>query len=195
MAACRSPGNTLTVSVDDDPSEDPRVATLIIVPGESSVAGKAVRVMQEGKVFPPSISAEPMGLKFGYMKEFGQTITVKAVNAGWNAQTSTTPDNKGEQVEWLELQVFNTAGNSSVLVTALTNTTLEQRTGYVVITSEAGQLEDIYIPVVQDAGKEFMTTLKNDVEVTDMTGAGSVLEFIPIQEWSGATTAIWYMSV
>lgn len=187
--------DTLVVSVDDNPSQEQRVATLTIVPAESSVAGKAVRVMQDGRVFPPSISVDPSELRFGYMKEFGRTVNVEAVNTGWNAKTSTTPDNKGQQVEWLEMQVFNTAGNSSVLVTALTNTTLEQRTGYVVITSDKSEAGDIYIPVVQDAGREFMTTLTNNVEVTDMTGAGSVLEFIPTQEWSDATTAIWYMSV
>lgn len=184
-----------TVTVDDNPATASRAANIVIVSAVEGVASKAVRVTQSGKVLPPSLSVDTEEITFKYLQDFGVTVNVEAVDINWNARTSDSPDGSGAELSWITVTVFKGDSNSSILVGARTNTTLQERSGYVVVTSDNPEVADIYIPVTQEAGREFLTDLTDDVEITDMAGAGSVLEFIPTQEWSDATTAVWYMAL
>lgn len=52
-------GDGISVSVSDNPETDQRSGNIIITPGLDDVRPRAVRVVQEGKILPPSLDADP----------------------------------------------------------------------------------------------------------------------------------------
>ena len=94
---------TLTVTVQDNPDTAERSANVTLTPSAESAGPKAIRVTQEAKVLPPSLSitldngSEPNeGYHYDYKGTDGQydKITLQAVNIEWSASVSTTPRRK-----------------------------------------------------------------------------------------------------
>lgn len=190
-------GDKFTVTVADNPETTDRSANVIVTPGTESVKAKAVHVTQKGRILPPSLTVdcESGEINFGYKKGFGQNIFVTAVNVDWNVVSSVTADEPGEEVAWLTVSDIvkdEETGLGSFLVIAETNTELEERSGYVIVSADNPDVPNITLKVIQEAGKEFLTTLEGDVEITDMTsGVQNDAWIAPNQTWMDRAAATW----
>ena len=96
-----------TVSAADNPDTSERTADITVTPSERSASPKAVRVVQEGKVLPPSLTLSYDG---GALPEEGFTLSynernpihidIEAVNIEWNVSVEYDGDQKG----WLTVK-------------------------------------------------------------------------------------------
>ncbi len=138
--------------------------------GCRGVGPKAVKVVQEGRVLQPSLGVDVRELQFGSRAEMlGQTVNVAAVAVDWKVVTSDTPDTSGNPVEWISIV---SERDSYFIVNVETNATLEERSGYVVVTSGQDDVPDIAVAVTQEAGREFLSDLTGDAVMEDLPGGG-----------------------
>ena len=78
---------TFTVSVQDNPEESRRTGRIIVTPSEPSAEAKAVIVVQEGKIVPPSLTVTPTDPLAWEYDDLNQAyLTVTAVNCTWTAK-------------------------------------------------------------------------------------------------------------
>lgn len=186
-------GNKITVTVDDNPETESRAGNLIITPGIDKVNPKAIRVTQEGKILPPSLSVDKNDVHFKFRGDFGASVVVTAVKVDWNVQISDTPDELGGNVEWINPpKVYKEGGNSSFILSVQNNYTTEERVGYVIVTSNVPEVPNVTVKVTQEAGQEFITNLPGDVEITDMqSGMNAYVSLYPNQEWMDNPSSAW----
>lgn len=184
--ACRSwvtvvrKEGTAVVTVADNPATEPRSGSVVISADVAGVGPKAVKVVQEGRVLQPSLGVDVRELHFGSRAEMlGQTVNVAAVAVDWKVVTSDTPDTSGNPVEWISIV---SERDSYFIVNVETNATLEERSGYVVVTSGQDDVPDIAVAVTQEAGREFLSDLTGDAVMEDLPGGGGNLSVIPV--WS-----------
>ena len=155
---------------------------------------------QKGKVLPPSLSTsvESGKLEFDYSVVVGTTVYVTAVDVNWDAKVSDTPDVVGNPVEWLKVSSITKENVDTPYfsVRPETNTTIEARSAYVVVTSDNPEVPNVTIEVVQAGGKEFLTNLTAPVEITDMgTGVVNDVFFSPNQKWQDRPVATWSLTL
>lgn len=152
-----------------------------------------MKVVQEGRVLQPSLGVDVRELHFGSRAEMlGQTVNVAAVAVDWKVVTSDTPDTSGNPVEWISIV---SERDSYFIVNVETNATLEERSGYVVVTSGQDDVPDIAVAVTQEAGREFLSDLTGDAVMEDLPGGGGNLSVIPVDDWTDFRTTTWYMSL
>ena len=197
--ACRSwvtvvrKEGTAVVTVADNPATEPRSGSVVISADVAGVGPKAVKVVQEGRVLQPSLGVDVRELQFGSRAEMlGQTVNVAAVAVDWKVVTSDTPDTSGNPVEWISIV---SERDSYFIVNVETNATLEERSGYVVVTSGQDDVPDIAVAVTQEAGREFLSDLTGDAVMEDLPGGGGNLSVIPVDDWTDFRTTTWYMSL
>lgn len=169
----------ITVTVDNNPLETPRAVGIVVTPSDKEVETKIVKVVQEGKILLPSLTVEPQDdIRFTADDLWQHDVKVHAVKTKWSAVTA---DEEGNTVPWIILDVRNIDEESFVRVSAQKNTTLEERFGYVIIKPSDENIESVTISVSQEAGKEYITTLTEDVEITDMalTQGHNEMQFFP----------------
>lgn len=194
VTVVRSEGK-VRVTVDDNPETESRTGNIRIFTEVEGVDPKAVKVTQEGKILQPSLDVDVRELNFGYRADMlGQTVNVTAVAVEWDVVTSDTPDASGNPVEWISI-VSKSNTYSNFVVNVMSNETLEERSGYLVVTSGLEDIPDIAIKVTQEAGKEFLSDLTEDATMEDLTGGGGNLSIIPINDWADFETTTWYMSL
>lgn len=187
-----------TVTVDDNPSTSPRATRIVVTPSDESVAAKSVTVTQNGKEIKPSLSVtmDPLECSFRYNDISVYRCNVEAVLTDWTAGTS---DGAGNLVPWINLTVVNNDDEAyiGIGVDANDEPGAPERTGYVVITPTAEELEPITITVKQ--GGPTLSTLTGPVEITDMTNVICNVDFFPnTPEADGGDTrlsATWDMYI
>ena len=92
---------TFTVSVQDNPEESRRTGRIIVTPSEPSAEAKAVIVVQEGKIVPPSLTVTPTDPLAWEYDDLNQAyLTVTAVNCTWTAKAV---DEEGKATDWISL--------------------------------------------------------------------------------------------
>lgn len=160
-----------TVSAADNPDTSERTADITVTPSESSASPKAVRVVQEGKVLPPSLTLSYDG---GALPEEGFTLSyndhnpiyidIEAVNVEWNISV----EDEGDSAGWLNAVKTDERAVIQVL-DGNENTSSEARRCTVRITADVEGIGPFEIPVTQEGKPEFDSTLAEDVDFGTLT--------------------------
>ena len=186
-----------TVSVTDNPETTERTANITVTPSESSASPKAVRVVQEGKVLPPSLTLTyeggPLpeeGFSMAYNAMWwGRYIYVEAVNVEWNVSVSY----EGNQTGWLNATKVEDASQGDRIVIQLIdnnpNSSPSPRVCVVRVTTDAEGVGPFEVKVTQEGKPEFDSTLTEDVDFGTLTEARVMLNYTR-DEW-GQTYALW----
>ena len=166
-----------TVSAADNPDTSERTADITVTPSESSASPKAVRVVQEGKVLPPSLTLSYDG---GALPEEGFTLSyndhnpiyidIEAVNVEWNISV----EDEGDSAGWLNA-VKTDKGAVIQVLDGNENNSSEARRCTVRITADTEGIGPFEIPVTQEGKPEFDSTLAEDVDFGTLTEARVLL--------------------
>ena len=186
-------GDGISVSVSDNPETDQRSGNIIITPGLDDVRPRAVRVVQEGKILPLSLDADPKEVPvFAYDGSVERIITVTAVNCDWAVRVDYT---EGDAGGWVKAQTIKTEAHSALSISVGRNETLEARSASVTVYALGVEnIPDIVIPVSQEAGKEFFSTLTGPVAISDMESLGALQYHIsPSQTWDTTNPGTYWI--
>ena len=171
---------TLTVTVQDNPDTAERSANVTLTPSAESAGPKAIRVTQEAKVLPPSLT---MTYKGGTLPEEGFvsdyigrghfSVDVCPVNVSWNVRTEYVSGGTG----WLQVDKFESAQSSAIIIDfgLNRNDSPDPRTARVVVTTNAEGIGPFEIPVTQEGKPEFLSTLEEDVDFGTLTNGYAVV--------------------
>lgn len=185
----KAEGDKLTVSVSDNPDTTPRAGNVIITPDKDSAPKKAVRITQEGRPIVPSLEVSPKELMFEAIRGLSQNVTVTAVGGDWTAAVLREDE---IDVSWIELSLVKNDEHSFFSVNVVTNPTLEERRGYIVVKSTNPEVEDITVAVIQEAGVEHISNLTQNAVLDNMAeGLSNDVFFSPNQEWNDRDYAVW----
>ena len=168
---------TLTVTVQDNPDTAERSANVTLTPSAESVGPKAIRVTQEAKVLPPSLTmtyndgdVPEEGFVIDYLGRKRYTINVVPVNLDWNVRVSY--DNEKEK-DWLTVNPFKDEDsgihNISINANDKKNENSAPRTARVIVTTDVEGIGPFEIPVTQEGKPEFLSTLEEDVDFGVLT--------------------------
>ena len=173
-----------TVSAADNPDTSERTADITVTPSESSASPKAVRVVQEGKVLPPSLTLSYDG---GALPEEGFTLSyndhnpiyidIEAVNVEWNISV----EDEGDSAGWLNA-VKTDKGAVIQVLDGNENNSSEARRCTVRITADTEGIGPFEIPVTQEGKPEFDSTLAEDVDFGTLTGGNYVIVYLTKNE-------------
>lgn len=177
-----------TVSAADNPDTSERTADITVTPSESSASPKAVRVVQEGKVLPPSMEVfydggalPEEGFVLAYNDNLPIRIDIEAVNVEWNASVEYDGDQKG----WLTVQPIRDGKNQYVVLQVINgheNISSSERSCVVRITADVEGIGPFEIPVTQEGKPEFDSTLAEDVDFGTLTGGNYVIVYLTKNE-------------
>ena len=158
---------TLTVTVQDNPDTAERSANVTLTPSAESAGPKAIRVTQEAKVLPPSLTITYDGGKElpeeGFVMGYrGRTISLKLVpvNLTWKAEAD---------AEWLKITVNTDYNILTIAMSEVLNTSPESRSCNIIVTTDAEGIGPFEIPVTQEGQPEFQSTILEDMELTTLT--------------------------
>ena len=168
---------TLTVTVQDNPDTAERSANVTLTPSAESVGPKAIRVTQEAKVLPPSLTmtyndgdVPEVGFVIDYLGRKRYTINDVPVNLDWNVRVSY--DNEKEK-DWLTVNPFKDEDsgihNISINANDKKNENSAPRTARVIVTTDVEGIGPFEIPVTQEGKPEFLSTLEEDVDFGVLT--------------------------
>lgn len=192
-------GNTVTVTVTDNPATTQRSGNITVTPANENVAPKVVRVTQEGTPLKPSISVSKTEITFDDRATVWTNVGVTVVETQWSVRTSTTADGTGPKVDWFSItniSINEDMGINSFDVTPTINTTTSPRTGYVIVEPTNPDLEAVVITVTQEAGQEYITSLLGDLEITDLAASPKYdIFFTPNQLWDHDSPAEWQIQI
>lgn len=156
--------DTFTVSVANNPDTERRAGTVVVTPSDDAATAKAVRVIQEGKVIPPSLSVSPSTpIEIAYNEDTNIILNVEAVNTEWSARAENAD---GNALSWVS--VVTSTGEGYVNVMPERNTLKEPRSGFIVVTAEAEGIEEVRIPISQTAAPDYLSTLDGDLELNTL---------------------------
>lgn len=183
----------LVVSVSDNPTTEERSGNVTITPSESSVDARAVRITQAGKILPPSLAVDKNEINLGYRADMGKQVLVTAVNVNWTFKS--VEEDGTTSASWIKVTDVN---HSYLLISAEPNEVEMVRSGYVVLTPDNASVPTVRIHVTQEAGQKFFSTLKESVEITDMSTevARCDISFYPMwhhapTEWQWWAVDLW----
>ena len=147
-------GDKISVTVDAyEDTELQRAANIIVTPDREGVAAKSVRVTQQPAEEVPSLTVSPTdAMEFAYNETASRMLRVTAVACTWVAEAK---DAEGNPAEWIELSVSRLPEELSgnVVVRVQPNSSLEARSGEVVIRTNTEGIEPITIAVTQAPAK------------------------------------------
>lgn len=182
-----------TVSVTDNPETTERAANITVTPSESSASPKAVRVVQEGKVLPPSLTLTfdggplPEEFTLAYNEMEPHDIDVVAVNVTWNVSV----EYEGETDRWLTVKKVEDVSRSYAVLQVIDgnqNLTSSPRSCIVRITTDVEGIGPFEVRMTQEGKPEFDSTLTEDVDFGTLTDS-HVLVYLTKNEEQ--TYAIW----
>ena len=166
-------GDKIKITVGDNMEPKERVANINVVPSMDGVESKILRIQQEAYVAPPSLKTEFTGNPVfpANAKDVTKTIYVESVNLEWDVRVE---DENGETQSWLRATPM-TEGFSVVDVKADNNTELTPREAYVVVFAPGGEVEPVRYLFSQEAAKEHISTLTDDVDLNGMVNSRVVV--------------------
>lgn len=164
-----------TVSAADNPDTSERTADITVTPSERSASPKAVRVVQEGKVLPPSLMLSyeggplPEEFTLAYNDKEPRDIDVVAVNVEWNVSV----EYEGEQTDrWLTVNKVEDVSRSYVVLQVIDgnqNLTSSPRSCVVRITADVEGIGPFEVRMTQEGKPEFDSTLTEDIDFGTLT--------------------------
>lgn len=188
---------TLTVTVQDNPDTAERSANIILTPSEESVGPKAVRVTQEAKVLPPSLSISyedgevpEEGFSFdyrGHVQGGLTTIDIEAVNISWNATVSYDTGASN----WVTLFPHQSETKNHVQFRVAENAEAEPRSCRLVISTDTEGIGPFEIAIRQEGKPEFLSTITEDTDFGTLTNSYVIVK--PYKEGQEKTYTIWDM--
>ena len=174
-------GDKLTVSVADNPDTQRRSGTVVITPSDDAADSKAIRIIQEGRILPPSLTVSPSDpIEIPYNGIDGKLyvlLTVTAENTEWSAKAT---DAEGKALDWATTTASTGEGYINLAFTR--NTQKQPRSGFLVVTPTAEGLEEIRIPITQTAAPDHLSTLDGDLDLTTLGfdhGYSSLMPYAP----------------
>lgn len=164
--AVEAGNGTFAVSVSDNPSEERRTGKIIVTPSEPSADAKAVIVVQEGKIVPPSLTVtptDPMEWEYDDIIKMME-LSITAVNCKWSAKAV---DEEGKTVDWVGL--YPDKNDTQLNVRPETrNTSASSRSGYVIISADAEGIEEVRIAVSQTGAPDHFSTFDTDLDLNTL---------------------------
>lgn len=181
-------GNTVTVTADENTSDEPRTGKINIRPSDETVESVSVTVTQQGCDQQPSLTVDKTELHFKAIDKEPQVISVQTVRIPeWNIQIG-----QPEGVAMLDVTTDKEKG--TITVEALRNISTSPRTGTITVQT-GGIVDDIVINVTQDGSDtEATSTLTDDVELTAANFAVSKIT-VSSDQLEEATQSSWYLEI
>ena len=179
---------TLTVTVADNPETVQRVANITLTPSVASVGPKAIRVTQEAKVLPPSLTitysggeVPEEGIQMGYRGGYAK-LEITPVNLTWSARADAA---------WLNIKPYSNDNvhHIEIMMDGQVNESSEPRSGNIIITTDAEGIGPFTVPVTQEGKPDFQSTILEDVELTTLTHCYTNLQ--PNCEWRDKPFTWW----
>lgn len=152
----------INVSVSDNPLPERRTGTVIITPSDKAAESKSVRIVQQAKVSPPSLKVDRTDpIEWAYNNNDGVLVKIMAVNVNWEA---TAVDAAGITMNWVG--VF--PDRSAINIVPERNPSKESRSGFVVITPDNTELDEIRIAISQTGAPDHLSTLTDDIDIATL---------------------------
>ena len=184
-------GDKLTVSVADNPDTQRRSGTVVITPSDDAADSKAIRIIQEGRILPPSLTVSPSDpIEIPYNGIDGKLyvlLTVTAENTEWSAKAT---DAEGNALDWATATA--STGEGYINLSFTRNTQKQPRSGILVVTPTAEGLNELRIPITQTAAPDHLTTLDGDLDLMTLDfdhGYSTLMPYapddtmIPVSTW------------
>lgn len=114
------------------------------------------------------------------------------MNCDWAVRVDYT---EGDAGGWVKAQTIKTEAHSALSISVGRNETLEARSASVTVYALGVEnIPDIVIPVSQEAGKEFFSTLTGPVAISDMESLGALQYHIsPSQTWDTTNPGTYWI--
>ena len=179
---------TLTVTVQDNPDTAERSANVTLTPSVESAGPKAIRVTQEAKVLPPSLTmtynggdVPEEGIVLEYKGGFAR-IDLTPVSLTWSARADAA---------WLNINAYSSDDKNfiEILMNEEINESSEPRTGRIIVTTDAEGIGPFEIPVTQEGKPDFQSTILEDMELTTLTHCYTNLQ--PNCDWRDKPFTWW----
>ena len=140
----------LTVAVSDNPETRRRTGKVVVTPQHTAASPKAIVIVQEAKVLPPSLSADTEGpIAWEYDNDTGTVINIAAVNVQWSAKAV---DDDGSTLPWLSVY----QAEDYINAVPQRNTDSAPRSGFIVITADREEVAELRIPVSQSGAPDHL---------------------------------------
>lgn len=181
-------GNTVTVTADENTSDEPRSGKINVRPSDETVESVSVAVTQEGCDRQPSLTVDKTELHFKAIDKEPQVISVQTVRIPeWNIQI-------GQPAETPMLNVTTDKEKGTITVEAIRNISTAPRTGTITVQT-GGIVADIVINVTQDGSDSDATsTLTDDVELTAENLAVSKIA-VSSDQLEEMTQTSWHLEI
>ena len=181
-------GNTVTVTADENTSDEPRSGKINVRPSDETVESVSVAVTQEGCDRQPSLTVDKTELHFKAIDKEPQVISVQTVRIPeWHIQI-------GQPAETPMLNVTTDKEKGTITVEAIRNISIAPRTGTITVQT-GGIVADIVINVTQDGSDSDATsTLTDDVELTAENLAVSKIA-VSSDQLEEMTQTSWHLEI
>ena len=176
----------LTVAVSDNPETRRRTGKVVVTPQHTAASPKAIVIVQEAKVLPPSLSADTEGpIAWEYDNDTGTVINIAAVNVQWSAKAV---DDDGSTLPWLSVY----QAEDYINAVPQRNTDSAPRSGFIVITADREEVAELRIPVSQGGAPDHLSTLTGDLDLMTLDfdhGYSTLMPYapddtmIPVSTW------------
>ena len=176
----------LTVAVSDNPETRRRTGKVVVTPQHTAASPKAIVIVQEAKVLPPSLSADTEGpIAWEYDNDTGTVINIAAVNVQWSAKAV---DDDGSTLPWLNVY----QAEDYINAVPQRNTDSAPRSGFIVITADREEVAELRIPVSQGGAPDHLSTLTGDLDLMTLDfdhGYSTLMPYapddtmIPVSTW------------
>ena len=176
----------LTVAVSDNPETRRRTGKVVVTPQHTAASPKAIVIVQEAKVLPPSLSADTEGpIAWEYDNDTGPVINIAAVNVQWSAKAV---DDDGSTLPWLSVY----QAEDYINAVPQRNTDSAPRSGFIVITADREEVAELRIPVSQGGAPDHLSTLTGDLDLMTLDfdhGYSTLMPYapddtmIPVSTW------------
>ena len=174
------------VTVTAEPESRRRTGKVVVTPQHTAASPKAIVIVQEAKVLPPSLSADTEGpIAWEYDNDTGTVINIAAVNVQWSAKAV---DDDGSTLPWLSVY----QAEDYINAVPQRNTDSAPRSGFIVITADREEVAELRIPVSQGGAPDHLSTLTGDLDLMTLDfdhGYSTLMPYapddtmIPVSTW------------
>ncbi len=178
-------GDKVKVSVLDNAETASRRGAFVVTPSRGDMKPKAVSVEQKGKEVLPSLSVTPTEIPVVSARGDMDVIVSVTAEGGivWNVRAEYPEGTEGGWLNPVKMEI-----NSAVAIEVYPNKSTEPRSGSIVIWAVGNEdIAPVVIPIEQEGGREFLSTLDGPVAIADMDPLGDLHYTVwPSQLWDTA---------
>ncbi len=142
---------TLTVTVQDNPDTAERSANVTLTPSAESAGPKAIRVTQEARVLPPSLTMTYNGGDVPRRVSCCRNTRAVSPVSTFLTPVSLTWSARADAA-WLNINAYSSDDKNfiEILMNEEINESSEPRTGRIIVTTDAEGIGPFEIPVTQE---------------------------------------------